>query len=131
MSRFTLGPNDMRYDAAIVGNMAMLRRSSDNSLSGLPPSPQTISSERAERTRDPATDSMTPMEEKMSSQTLVNTNIRRPNHTVAALAVLIRPVVLGLAAFAVRFMKALHESRQRQADAVIRRYRHLTDRRRD
>jgi hypothetical protein len=67
------------------------------------------------------------MEEKMSSQILAHTNGRRPNLAGSALEALARPVIDGLSAFARRFMAALHESRQRQADRLIRRYGDLID----
>ena len=63
----------------------------------------------------------------MSSQILARANGWRSNLTGSALEALARPVINGLSAFARRFMAALHESRQREADRLIRRYGDLID----
>lgn len=121
VSRFMQAANGMRYDAPHqVGNMAMLRSPSENSFSGLPSNIQT-------RGHDPAMESETLMERKMSSQTFVHTNVRRSSFVGSALGTLARHIIDGLSAIGRRFMEALYELRQRQANEVIRRHRHLID----
>ena len=114
-----------------VGNMAMLRHPSDQSLSGLALHAQTRDPDGVQRAPEPTADSQTRMESKMSSQTFIQTDVPRSSGTGPSLRTLVRPITGGLAAFARQFMVALHKSRQRQADQVIQRYRHLIDRSRD
>jgi hypothetical protein len=103
--------------------MAMLRRSSEHLLSESQSDIQT-----AERAPEPAVESQTPMERKMSSQTFVQANAPRSSRAGSSLETFARPAIDGLLALARRFMIALCKSRQRQADQVIQRYRHLIDR---
>jgi hypothetical protein len=67
------------------------------------------------------------MERKMSSQAVTHTNARRPSLVGPMLVTIFCHINDGLTAFARRFMDALHESRLRQANQVIRQYRHLID----
>ena len=118
----------MRYDARHqVGNVAMFRRSSEYSLSELLSNIETRGPDRTERACDLAVESQIPMERKMSSQILAHTDAPRSSPAGSALGTLARHIVGALAAFARRFMNALYESRLRQANQVIRRYRHLID----
>ena len=70
-------------------------------------------------------------ENEMSSQILVRTNMSRTRLVRAALVIFADRIHEGLSAFARRFMDALRESRQRQAEQVMRRYRDLMDDSRD
>jgi hypothetical protein len=105
----------------------MLRGSSEHSLSGLPPKLQTQGPEKSARAREPAADTQMLMERKMSSQAVTHTNARRPSLVGPMLVTIFCHINDGLTAFARRFMDALHESRLRQANQVIRQYRHLID----
>jgi hypothetical protein len=67
----------------------------------------------------------------MSSQTFIQTDVPRSSGPGPSLKTLVRPITGGLSGLARRFLAALHESRQRQADQVIRRYSHLINRSRD
>jgi hypothetical protein len=107
--------------------MAMLRRSSDRSLSGLSSAVQTRDPEELGRTHDPAVESEVLMEYKMSSQTFTHAHGHRSRLPGAVFVGVARHINDGLSVFARRFMDALHKSRQRQADRVIRRYRDLID----
>jgi hypothetical protein len=105
----------------------MLRSSSEHSLSGLSSNIQTRDPDGAERARDPAAESQMLMERKMSSQTYIHTNEHRSSLADSALVNFARRISDGLSAFGRRFMNALCESRQRQANQVLRQYRHLID----
>jgi hypothetical protein len=63
----------------------------------------------------------------MSSQILIHPNGPRSSLTGSALGTFARHIIGGLSAFARRFMNALYETRQRQANQVVRQYRHLID----
>ena len=63
----------------------------------------------------------------MSSQAVTPANARRPSLVGPMLATIFCHINDGLFVFARRFMGALHESRLRQANQVIRQYRHLID----
>ncbi len=63
----------------------------------------------------------------MPSQTFVPASGLRPNLAASVLWALFCHVRNGLAAFGERFMTALRETRQRQADQIIRRYRSADD----
>ena len=63
----------------------------------------------------------------MSSQILIHTNGSRSGLASSALGTLVRHIIGGLSAFCRRFMNALYETRQRQANQVVRQYRHLID----
>jgi hypothetical protein len=108
--------------------MAMLRRSSEHPLSGSPSGIQTRGLESAERAPEPTAESQTPLERKMSSQSSIQANASQLSRAGASLETLARPVIDGLSAFARRFRNALCESRQQEANQVLRRYRHLIDR---
>ena len=67
----------------------------------------------------------------MSSQTLIHTNRPRSHLAGSTLGALAHHVLGGLLALGRRFMNALYESRLRQANQVIRQYRHLIDKSND
>ena len=67
----------------------------------------------------------------MSSQILLRTNMSRASLVRSALVIAADRINEGLSAFVRRFMDALTESRQRQAEQVMRRYRDLIDDSRD
>jgi len=104
---------------------------SENLLSGLSSSSQTHSPDRTERTPYPAVESQMLMENEMSSQILLRTNMSRASLVRSALVIAADRINEGLSAFVRRFMDALTESRQRQAEQVMRRYRDLIDDSRD
>lgn len=121
VSRFTHAARGMRYDAPHeTGHTAMLRNLSENSLSDRV-------SNSAERRRSSQSESQMLMETKMSLQTFTHADERRSSLAGPALVNFARRMNDGLSALGRRFMQALHESRQRQANQVIRRYRHLID----
>jgi hypothetical protein len=105
----------------------MLRRTSEHSLSESQSDIQGHGLKAAARAPEPAVQPQTPMERKMS-QTFIQANAPRSGRVGSSPEALARPVIDGLLALARRFMIALCESRQRQADQVIQRYRHLIDR---
>ena len=98
----------------------MLRTSSQNSLLEM------RSDSQMPHTPDPAVKANLTKESAMSSQAFVRTSGLRPN-LAAALLALLGYVRNGLTAFGSRFMRALCETRQRQADQILRRYRSLID----
>lgn len=100
---------------------------SEHSLSGLPSNSHLRGLDRAERAPCLAVESQTLMEKQMSSQTLVRANVSRPGLARSALVILAFRINEHVSGFAKRFMDALCESRLRQAEQVIRRYRHLID----
>jgi hypothetical protein len=106
----------------------MLRSSPEQPTSGLAQKIQTHGFDEAGPGRESTADLQMLMERKMSSQTVIQANARRPGLAGSILVNLACHLIHGLSALASRFMHALHESRQRQADQVIRRYRHLIDR---
>ncbi len=125
VSRFTHAARGMRYDARHeTGHTAMLRNSCENSLSDRVSNPE-------ERRRSSQSESQMLMETKMSLQTFTHAGERRSSLAGPALVKFARRMNDGLWAFGRRFMHALHESRQRQANQVIQRYRHLIDDRND
>jgi hypothetical protein len=129
VSRFTQAAGGMRYDAPHqAGHTAMLRNFSENSFSDRASNYETRGPDVSVCARSPAAESQMLMERKMSLQTLPRTNDRRFSLAGSALLTLFRQVTGGLLAFGTLFMKALCESRQRQANQVIRQYRHLIDR---
>jgi hypothetical protein len=105
----------------------MLRSAPEQSLSSLPLKIQPHRSDENGRARESAADSQMTMERKMSSQTVIHPNARRPRLAGSTLVAVVCHLNDGLSSFARRFMLALHESRQRRADQVIRQYRHLID----
>lgn len=105
----------------------MLKSFSENSLSGLSSNSQTRGPDRAGRAPCPAVEPQTLMESKMSSQTLVQANVRRSSLARSALVIFAVRINGHVSAFTTLFMDALCESRLRQAEQVIRRYRHLID----
>jgi len=106
----------------------MLRSSPERPMSGLAQEIPTHGFDEAGRARESTADLQMLMERKMSSQIVIQANARRPSLAGSILVNLACHSIHGLSALASRFMHALHESRQRQADQVIRRYRHLIDR---
>jgi hypothetical protein len=105
----------------------MLRSSLEQSLSGPAPKVQTQGADKAGRASQSSADMQNLMERKMSLQTVVQAQASRPSFAGPMPANFVRHIVVALSAFASRFIEALHESRQRQADQVTRRYRHLID----
>jgi hypothetical protein len=105
----------------------MLRSSSEQSLSGLTLNIQSHGPDETGPARESAAKTQMLMESKMSSQTVIHANGRRPSLAASMLVALVGHINDGLSAFARRFMHALHESRQRQANQVIRQYRYLID----
>ena len=96
----------------------MLRDSSQNSLSEFRSTPG------MQHAPDPAVKDNSTKESQMS-QAFVRTNALRPNLAASVLWALFYHVGNGVASFGRRFMKALCETRQRQAEQIIRRYRSL------
>lgn len=105
----------------------MLRNFFENSFSDGASNSQPRSSDGSEGTHHPAAESQKLMEREMSSQTFTHTNEHSSGLVDSALATFFCHVTNGLSAFGRRFMNALCESRQRQADRAIRQYRHLID----
>jgi|SRR5690242_10622889 hypothetical protein len=99
----------------------MLRSSSQNSLSEFRSTPE------MQHAPDPAVKDNSTKESPMSSQAFVRTNTLRPNLAASVLWAVFYHVGNGVASFGRRFMKALRETRQRQADQIIRRYRSVID----
>lgn len=63
----------------------------------------------------------------MSLQAVTQANEHRSGLADATLVNFARRINNGLSAFGRRFMDALRETRQRQANQAIRQYRHLID----
>jgi len=132
VSHFTHAANNLRYDAPHqAGNTAMRKDFSEHSLSGLPSNTQSRGLDGAERAPRPAMELQTLMESQMSSQIFERSNVSRPGPVRSALVVLACNINERLSAFAGRFMDALCRSRQRHAEEVMRRYRHLIDHSKD
>jgi hypothetical protein len=126
VSRFTQATRRMRYDAPHqAGHTAMLRNFSENSFADRASNFETHGPGGSER--DPVAESQMLMERKMSLQAFTPTNERRSSLDGSALVNLARHINDGLSAFGRRFMDALRETRQRQANQVIRQYQHLID----
>jgi hypothetical protein len=128
VNRFTHAAGGMRYDASHQAeNTAMLRNFSENSFSNRTPNFRTRGPDENELVGEPAAESQTLMERKMSSQTFTHTSEHRSRLANSALVNFARHISDGLSAFGTRFMNALYESRRRQANQVLRQYRHLID----
>ena len=106
----------------------MLRNFSENSFSDRASNSEIRGPNGNERARETVAESQMLMERKMSSQTFTYTNEHRSSLAGSALVTIFRHITGGLSAFGACFMDALRESRQRQANQVIRQYRHLIDR---
>jgi hypothetical protein len=106
----------------------MLRNFSENSFSDRASNYETRGPDVSVCARSPAAESQMLMERKMSLQTLTHTNDHRFGLAGSALLTFFRHITGGLSSFGTRFMDALRESRQRQANQVIRQYQHLIDR---
>jgi hypothetical protein len=105
----------------------MLRSSLEQPMSGPALKIQAQGPEGAGRARQSSAAVQNLMESKMSSQTVIQVQASRPSFAGSVLVNFVRHITDGLSAFGGRFMCALHESRQRQANQVLRRYRHLID----
>ena len=103
----------------------MLRRPSEHPLS--PSNIEVRGPDGVEGACGLTVESQTPMERIMSSQILIHTHEPRTSLAGSAPGTLARLVADGLLRFARRFMVALRESRQRQADQIIRQCRQLID----
>jgi hypothetical protein len=129
VSRFTQAARGMRYDAPHqAGYTAMLRNISENPFPDRASNYETRGPDVSVRARPSPAESQMLMERKMSLQTLTHTNDHRLSPAGSALLTFFRHIAGGLSEFGTRFMKALCESRQRQANQVIRQYQHLIDR---
>jgi hypothetical protein len=105
----------------------MLRSPLEQSLSAPAPKIQTQDADKAGRARQSSAAVQNLMERTMSSQTVIQAQASRPSFAGSVLVNFARHITDGLSAFGGRFMCALHESRQRQANQVLRRYRDLID----
>jgi hypothetical protein len=121
VNRFTHAANRARYDAPSNRKPAMLRNSSQNSLS------EFRSTSRTQHAPDPVAKTKLTKESQMSSQAFVRTNELRSNLAATVLLALLYHVGNGVAAFGRRFMIALRETRRSQAEQIVRRYGSMID----